>query len=216
MQQYNSTMSRKVAVVFVGVFFVGALGLAKIGFRVSLDGIRITRNFHAVDPGKLYRSAQLTDSELRSVIKNYGIKTVINLRGSRPGHGWFEKETTVLRDERVHLINLEMSVESIPKRFELLKLLEAYKNAERPILIHCRSGSDRTGEAVAIYKLEYMGKEKKEAMNSFSFKYFYIEAFAPAKTYFIENYKGKEWAYTNYDHCDRDWNFADQRECPPL
>lgn len=201
--------------VFFGiVFLAGAIALAQIGFRVSESGIRLTRNFSEVDPGKLYRSAQLTGSELQGFIAKYGIKSVINLQGKRPGVRWYDEETKVLSDLGVTQINLEMTVESIPKRFELLKLLEAYKTLERPILVHCRQGSDRTGEAVAIYKMEYMNKSREEAMSSFSFRHFYVELFAPAKAYFVENYQGKDWAYADYDHCDRTWKYADHRECP--
>jgi len=198
------------------IFFAGVFALAQMGFRVSVDGIRLKRNFYEVDRGKLYRSAQLTADELRAVIKKHGIRTVINLQGKRPGTHWYDNEARVLKEAGVPLIDLEMTVESIPKRFELLKLLESYKNAERPILVHCRSGSDRTGEAVAIYKMEYMGQSREEALKSFSLRYTYVELFAPAKTYFVENYKGLDWAYTEYDHCDRNWKFADHRECPPL
>ena len=204
----------KVKALFGIFFLVGAIALGHIGFRISGNGIRFSRNFSAVEAGKLYRSAQLTGSELRNAIAQYGIKSVINLQGKRPGYGWFDDEAKTLRELGVTQINLEMTVQSIPKRLELLKLLEAYKTLERPILVHCRQGSDRTGEAVAIYQMEYMNKTREEALKSFSFRHYYVELFAPAKRYFVENYQGKEWAYTDYDHCDRTWKYADQRECP--
>ncbi len=205
----------KLKILLVTALSLGFL-LFQVGFRVSSNGVRLARNFHEVDPGKLYRSAQLSEDELKDVIAQYGIKTIINLQGKRPGQEWYETEQKVTQEFNVQMVNVEMAVASIPKRFEFLKLLEAYKNAERPILVHCRAGSDRTGEAVAIYQMEYMGKPKTEANESFSFKYMYIELFAPSKTYFVEKYLGKDWAYYEYSHCDSDWQYADQRECPQL
>src|SRR5437870_3707923 len=40
------------------------------------------RNFHAVREGVLYRSGQMTIAGLRSVVHDYGIKTVVSLRDS--------------------------------------------------------------------------------------------------------------------------------------
>jgi protein tyrosine phosphatase (PTP) superfamily phosphohydrolase (DUF442 family) len=205
-------VTKKIAFVIVLAGLSAAL--AHVGFRVSMDGIRLARNFYEVDPGKLYRSAQLTGQELAGVIDRYKIKSIINLQGKRPETDWYTDEARVARTKGVTLINLEMTVESIPKRFELLKLLEAYRTLERPILVHCRSGSDRTGEAVAIYKMEYMDQSRERALQSFNLRYLYVPFFAPAKTYFIENYGGRDWAYTRYDHCDKNWEYADQRECP--
>jgi protein tyrosine/serine phosphatase len=45
-------------------------------------------NFHAVVPGELYRSAQLSGSRLERHIQAEGIRTVINLRGPNPGSAW--------------------------------------------------------------------------------------------------------------------------------
>jgi hypothetical protein len=42
---------------------------------------RISKNFYEIDPGKYYRSAQLTKFELEDVVKRHGIKTVISVRG---------------------------------------------------------------------------------------------------------------------------------------
>ena len=37
-------------------------------------------NLREVEPGKFYRSGQLSDAQLRSTIDAFGIKTIINLR----------------------------------------------------------------------------------------------------------------------------------------
>ena len=38
-------------------------------------------NFHVVEEGKLYRSAQPSKTELQEIVRKYKIKTVVDLRG---------------------------------------------------------------------------------------------------------------------------------------
>ncbi len=113
------------------------------------------------------------------------------------------------------MINIPMSAGIIPHRKNLIKLLDAYASAERPILIHCLAGADRSGEAAAIYLQEYMGATKEESLEMLTLKYLHVERFKPAKRYFIrEVYQGKEWAYNEYDPCEQTYSHYDQQSCP--
>lgn len=164
-------------------------------------------NFHEVDPGNFYRSAQLYPWEIEEYVAEHGIKTVINLRGARPGSNWYDRETAVLEKLGAQQIDISMSASRIPHRADLLRLLEAYENAPRPILIHCRVGADRTGEAAALYQMLYMGKTKEEALKMLSFKYGHMEFVFPAKRYFIkEVWQGLDWAYNDYDPCTGEYD----------
>jgi protein tyrosine/serine phosphatase len=51
--------------------------------RARTIGLQLVGNVHVVEPGELYRSAQLNGASLDGVLKRYGIKTVINLRGEK-------------------------------------------------------------------------------------------------------------------------------------
>ena len=184
------------------------------GFRVSMDGVRMTRNFYEVDPGKFYRSAQLTGEELRKVIQDYGIKTVVNLQGARPGFKWYDDEERVTRELNVKLISISMAKEPTPRREYLIQLLDAFRDEARPILVHCRSGSDRTGEATAIYRMEYMGATREQALESLSWDYWHSDILVPSKKYFIsEVYKNEKWAREHYSHCMPGLRYADRLYC---
>ena len=54
-------------------------------------------NLHAVIPGELYRSAQLSPAQLAEVVQRLGIRTVINLRGCCEGFDWYEQERRTLQ-----------------------------------------------------------------------------------------------------------------------
>lgn len=178
---------------------------------VLLGGCRLSANFHEIDPGKFYRSAQLTEAELRESIDRAGIRTIINLRGSNPGSDWYDAEARVARERGVRLVDIGMSAKRLPHRADLLKLLDAYREAERPLLVHCLAGADRTGEAAAIYQMEYMNKAKDDALEMLTLKYLHFAPTTPAKRYFIGLYQGREWAYRLYDPCATYYEHYDQR-----
>jgi len=186
------------------------------GFRISKNGIRMSRNLHEVDPGKFFRSAQLTGPELQEVIDKHKIKTIINLQGERPGFDWYDDEERVARENDVQLISISMALDPVPRREYLIQLLDALRDSPRPILLHCRSGSDRTGEATAIYRIEYMGHSKQDALTSLAWKYWHTPITVPSKMYFMkEVYKGEAWMRENYDHCAPGLQYADRTHCEP-
>lgn len=177
-------------------------------------GCHLPKNFHEIDPGNFYRSAQLTGEEFEKAISRYGIKTIINLRGEAPGEVWFETEKLTAKLYDAELINIKMSAKRLPHKEDLIKLLDAYKNAPRPILVHCRAGVDRTGEATAIYVQEYMGWNREESLEMLSFKYLHIPEFMPAKTYFIRNiYQDEQWAREEYNPCQNNYRYYDKNLC---
>lgn len=167
-------------------------------------------NLHEVDPGALFRSAQLSGVEFEQLIKEKGIKTVINLRGVST-ENWWKEEAAVMEKYGVVHVNIGMSAGRIPHRDDLIALLDTFKTAPRPILIHCMAGVDRTGEAAALYQMIYMGKSKTEALEMLTPKYGHFEIFKPAKIYFIkEVWQSERWAYEAYDPCYGDYKYYDK------
>jgi protein tyrosine/serine phosphatase len=169
-------------------------------------------NFREVDPGRLYRSGQLSGDEFRQVIDQYGIKTIINLRGATPRSDWYREEVAAVREKGVRLIDIAFSSGRIPHPRRLIVLLDAYRDAERPILVHCQSGADRAGEASAIYQIEYMGKSKEEALEMLTLRHLHLGWRRPAMRYFIGRYQGEEWVRNAYDPCEPDYEYYDKEK----
>lgn len=162
-----------------------------------------------VKAGELYRSNQLSPSELESTVSRHGIKTVINLRGFNPNEDWWKDEKEILEKLKVNFINISMSAKSLPSRENLIALLDAFKNAPRPLLIHCQAGVDRTGEAVAVYQITQWNVPKEEARRSL------FPSLQRAKYYFIDHvFQGMDWAYESYFPCQSDYDYYDKGHCP--
>lgn len=110
-----------------------------------------TNNFHTVIAGELYRSARPSADDIAKWHERYGIKTVINLMGAHPEYAWYRREKAAAEANGITLIDYKLSAQRDVTAVELEELLEILSRAERPILIHCRSGADRTGIVSAFY-----------------------------------------------------------------
>ena len=147
-------MSKK-SIYKISIFSLMFIALGLFIYRASI--FRISKNFHEVDSGKFYRSAQLTPGEMQDMIDKYGIKTVISLRGAPESSYWVQPQREVLAKNNVKFYAFGWTIDYFPDRDQYLGFLEALKTAERPILVHCRTGADRTSTATALYAIEYMG-----------------------------------------------------------
>jgi protein tyrosine phosphatase (PTP) superfamily phosphohydrolase (DUF442 family) len=110
-------------------------------------------NIHTVIPGRVYRSAQLAPNDLEKVVNNYGIRTVLNLRGCSAPIPWYLDECRVTQQHGVSQEDICLSSSRLPSVTEVQRLLEVLDRCEQPILLHCRRGADRTGMVSALILL---------------------------------------------------------------
>ncbi len=153
-------------------------------------------NVHEVEAGKLYRTHQLSALVLGHFMDKYGIKTVINLRGQQPGVSWWEEERAMVLARGAGYFNLPMSAMKMTPKWILHEMLNIYDNAPLPIMIHCQGGSDRTGEAAAIWVLEKMAGSKKDALKQLSWRFGHIAC--PNKDALIQMWGGRNWLANQY------------------
>jgi protein tyrosine/serine phosphatase len=135
-----------------------------------------THNEGAVEAGKLYRSAQLSRSDLQKEVTDNGIKTIINLSGENHKAVWYVEELALCQEQHIRHVDIHLSAQHLPLPSEISKLLESYREVPRPILLHCRSGSDRTGLAAALYLIDqdHVPWNKAEEALSVSYGHFAI------------------------------------------
>jgi len=108
-------------------------------------------NFHEVEKGVIYRSSWLGAEGLEKAIARQGVKSVLNLCGEHPGDAWYDGEMAVARRQGITFRSFSFSANTELGAKQVAELVEALRDAPKPLLIHCRAGSDRTGLACAIY-----------------------------------------------------------------
>lgn len=161
---------------------------AVLAFGIYIGALQLTGNFHTVIAGELYRSAQPTTLEIAEYKARYGIKTIINLRGRNEKKVWYRNELTVSRRLGIAHLDYRMSSGKILEQAEASRLIELIRAAEKPVLIHCKGGADRSGLAAALYlAAEGFGEEAAEGQLSLLYGHvaipFVSKAFAMDDTF---------------------------------
>jgi hypothetical protein len=126
-------------------------GLAGLALAAALYAgyVLAGPNFHTVLPGFVYRCAQPSEEDLARLIRKYGIRTVVNLRGLDL-EPWYTAESRVTNRLNVCQEDIGFSSGRLPSVPTLRQLVEAVDGTDCPILFHCHKGADRTGMASAI------------------------------------------------------------------
>jgi protein tyrosine phosphatase (PTP) superfamily phosphohydrolase (DUF442 family) len=131
-------------------------------------------NVHEVIPGRLYRGAQPSARSLETLIHQYRIRTVLNVRGCCWPDNWYVAEAAVCERLGVNLQDVSFSAVHLPSRDELRLLIEVLDRAEYPIFMHCRHGSDRTGVAAMAAHLLLEQHSYDSAHRQLSLRYGHV------------------------------------------
>ncbi len=129
---------------------VGILAILSL-IGLYLGALHLSGNFHEVLPGELYRSAQLKPGDIAHYAHEYQIKTIINLRGDNTGKAWYDQEVAEAKTNHIIHTDFRMSAKHELTAARAAELIEVMRSAEKPLLIHCQAGADRSGLAVALY-----------------------------------------------------------------
>jgi protein tyrosine phosphatase (PTP) superfamily phosphohydrolase (DUF442 family) len=179
------------------------LMLAAEGVYVVFDD-----NLHSVIPQQVYRSAQLDAPTLERVVSRYGIRSVLNLRGHCPGEAWYQAESNVLRRREVAQYDVALSSSMVPGVSEMRNLVGVLETAERPLLIHCRRGSDRTGLVCAMGLLLQEGTPPRQALGQLSWRYGHVPFGSTGRLRWVLDWYQEWLAETRQEHTParfRDW-----------
>ncbi|HEY2132864.1 MAG TPA: tyrosine-protein phosphatase [Acetobacteraceae bacterium] len=130
-------------------------------------------NTAEVIPGRLYRSNHPTPRRLARLVRRFGIRTVVNLRGSERYTG-----SNVLSEAaavRLGVAHAYIPFESrgAPQRDRILRFYDNYRGWAEPALVHCKSGADRAGLAAGLVIL-FEGGTAAQALAQLSLRYLHF------------------------------------------
>lgn len=128
-------------------------------------------NAHRVTD-ELWRAGQLLPHSF-AIWRRRGIRTVLNLRGRVKFATWVLAKQAAER-QGLQYLDFGLRSRALPSREELLGLLDLLDRAAYPILLHCKSGSDRTGLAAGIYLIHRLGLDAEAAQRQLSLKYLHL------------------------------------------
>jgi len=175
----------------------------------------VWHNFAEVIPGRLYRSNHPTPGRLTWLVRRYGIRTLLNLRGDKPSGS-----TTLTLDaaRRLGVAHEFLAFESrgAPHRDRILCFHDLYRRMAVPALIHCKSGSDRAG-LVAGLAILFEGGSAADALRQLSWRFgHFSHSRAGILDAFFATYAAQgegripflDWVQTEYDENNLRQNFT--------
>ncbi|NNK17240.1 MAG: protein tyrosine phosphatase [Sulfitobacter sp.] len=136
--------------------------------------LQLSGNFHEVVAGQVFRAGQMDGQKLARWKREHDIASVLNLRGQNDGEDWYETERAVTDRLAIKHIDFRMSASTELSDEEVHALLDVMREAPKPMLIHCKAGSDRTGIASALYVAGIEGRGEDEAEWHLSLAYGHI------------------------------------------
>jgi tyrosine-protein phosphatase SIW14 len=135
--------------------------------KIELQGFH---NLYKIDTN-LYRSEQPNKRGML-LLNSIGVKTVINFRQS-------QTDNRKSKQTDLDLVNIPLNAAAISYE-NIVTSMRVIKNSKKPILLHCKYGSDRTGCMVAVYRMAISGWTKEQAINELRYKGFgYHENYYP-------------------------------------
>ena len=109
----------------------------------------------------IWRGARPTDQELPAIAAQF--RTVLSLEGATEDAKEAKELPTVkLVSEPITFWEIYLS--GISQR-RLSDILAQVEEADKPILVHCQHGEDRTGLVIAAYRVRVDGWSKQTAMD---------------------------------------------------
>ncbi|MBX3459107.1 MAG: tyrosine-protein phosphatase [Planctomycetes bacterium] len=158
-----------------------------LGWTVAIGGVIVLfvvawlltqfagTNAHEVQPQQWYRAAQMSERQLTDYIHKHEIKTVLRLIGTDDGNTEsYQSDTNATQKTGARLVVTKLPTSRLPHRSELASLFQALDRlaanpAERPVLVHCKHGADRTGLVTVIWLHDYQGVSFEEARGHLAF-----------------------------------------------
>ena len=183
---------RRLVQVVIGLAVAGAALVA------GVVGVRALQTpyphrFAEVVPGRIYRSAQPNYRELEVIKRETGIRAIINLRGAGGVHrdGKCQEEARFAAEKGINLVVI--AFRDPPTDENITKLLEVLDDEKNyPVLIHCARGIERTGIAVAVYRMERQGWTSGQAVREMTTNAFARALMVPDnydETIFVSQYQ---------------------------
>ena len=125
----------------------------------------IPKNFGIVTDGEIYRSGELTPRTTEMVVREHGIRTIVDFGAHEPGSSEEEiaqRTADALGVTRI-VFDLEGDATGDPNAYvEALRIMT--DPDQRPVLVHCAAGAQRTGCGVALYRSIVEGVPDEEAL----------------------------------------------------
>ncbi|QDT99818.1 dual specificity protein phosphatase family protein [Gimesia aquarii] len=142
------------------------IGVSVLIWEEFLEDRLVAKRWGVVEPGKIYRSGQISSHLIEPMLIENKIEKVIALNGSDLKKPYLKTEVETAQklniDHQVlHLIG--DGTGDVEDYAEAVAEIMRCEKAGKPVLVHCAAGAQRTGGVVAAYRMLVQKKTPDEA-----------------------------------------------------
>lgn len=154
-----------------GLLAVLLLGAGIYVWEEILEDRYVARNWGVVQPDLIFRSGQVSHWLIEGKLIENQIKTVIDMNGLEPENPLKRyQETEMEACDRLGIEHMRFPLKGdgtgdIRNYAGAIAALHASAEQGKPVLIHCAAGAQRTGGAVAYFRVLVEGKSAEFAFD---------------------------------------------------
>lgn len=140
-------------------------GIAAVAVRELGDA---RRNFATVEPGRLYRSGQLSPAVVEQTLKECNIRVVVDLTHALPDDPAQKAELAACSRLGVEHLRFPLHGDGTGDVEQYIAAIAAVQRAQskgEAVLVHCVAGAQRTGGVVAAYRMLVEHQSPEAAMH---------------------------------------------------
>ncbi|QDT40415.1 Dual specificity phosphatase, catalytic domain [Gimesia alba] len=158
------TKNKKFLKISLAVCLMIAAGV--LIWEEFLEDRLVAKRWGVVEPGKIYRSGQVSSYLIEPMLRENKIEKVIALNGSDLNKPYLKTEVETARKLKIdhqvlHLIG--DGTGDVEDYAEAVAEIMRCEKAGKPVLVHCAAGAQRTGGVVAAYRMLVQKKTPEEA-----------------------------------------------------
>jgi protein tyrosine phosphatase (PTP) superfamily phosphohydrolase (DUF442 family) len=177
----------------------------------------IWKNELEIAPG-VWRSNQ-PDRKRLAEWKERGLTRIVNLRA--PNDAFYHIEDWECREFRLELLNFPMPSYRPPTPDQITSFVHLLEGLQKPFVMHCKSGADRTAIASALYLIAIEKAPIEKVLGMFSIKHVHLAGSRKGVLkqvfldYWYETHYETDfmtWVKTQYDPERAKANFAERRK----
>ena len=126
----------------------------------------VPKQFGVVEPGRIYRSGQISAPLIRATLERYDIQTVVSLQDYDPNDAKHRAEREATAALGIRELHFPLRGDGSGAIQSYASALAEMARADRDgaaVLVHCAAGTERTGATVAFYRVLVQGRPASEA-----------------------------------------------------
>jgi tyrosine-protein phosphatase SIW14 len=141
------------------------IGLGALFARYHVRDNLVPRNLGVVVPGEIYRAGRQTPAMMAAIVREHGIRTIIDLGNAPPGTPEGDRWNAIASALNVRRYAFGLFGDGTGDPNQYVAALRLMNDpANHPVLVHCAAGAQRTGACLIFQRTIREGWSVERAM----------------------------------------------------